>query len=140
MEYFFYGRDKPNMGGLRRELAEDHWSFMDRYANSMIARGPTLTTDNEEEMTGSVHIVGLPNPSAAEEFRLRIRTSKRDIRPSNDSMLEFLARTNDVGLPGTWGAPLPHHRSWQQRRPPSATPNFARDTLTTLSLADPRIG
>jgi uncharacterized protein YciI len=41
---------------------------MDRYADSMIARGPTLATDNDEEATGSMHLVDLPNFAAANEF------------------------------------------------------------------------
>ena len=64
MEYFFYGRDRPGSGALRLELVEAHWSFMDRYAEAMIARGPTLAAD-EETATGSVHIVGLPGADAA---------------------------------------------------------------------------
>ncbi|TDB83125.1 hypothetical protein E1264_29665 [Actinomadura sp. KC216] len=67
MEYFFYCRDRPGSGPLRSELIEDHWSFMDRYAETMIARGPTLTPDGEEA-TGSLHIVGLPDSAAAQEF------------------------------------------------------------------------
>src|SRR5579863_6853612 len=38
---------------------------MDRYATQMIARGPTLDGDTP---TGSVHIVGLPDPAAARAF------------------------------------------------------------------------
>ena len=38
---------------------------MDRYAAEMIARGPTLVGD---ATTGSVHIVGLPDPAAARAF------------------------------------------------------------------------
>lgn len=68
MAYFFYCRDKPNIGDLRWNLTEAHWSFMDPYADSMIARGPTFVTDNDEEMTGSVHLVDLPDAAAADEF------------------------------------------------------------------------
>lgn len=39
MEYFFYCRDRPGSGALRLELVEAHWSFKDRYAGAMIARG-----------------------------------------------------------------------------------------------------
>jgi len=52
---------------LRWELTEDHWSFMDRYAEAMIARGPTLS-DDESTATGSMHIVDLPDAEAACEF------------------------------------------------------------------------
>jgi hypothetical protein len=68
VEYFFYGRDRQGIGDLRWELAEEHWSFMDRYASSMIARGPTLVTNSESEMTGSVHIVDLPDAQSAMLF------------------------------------------------------------------------
>ncbi|GLY81617.1 YciI family protein [Actinoallomurus iriomotensis] len=67
MEYFFYCRDKQGVGDLRWEMAEEHWAFMDRYAEKMIARGPTLTPDGEEA-TGSMHIVDLPDADAAYEF------------------------------------------------------------------------
>jgi uncharacterized protein YciI len=68
VEYFFYGRDRLGIGGLRWELAEEHWSFMDRYAGSIIARGPTLVIGSDLEMTGSVHIVDLPDAHSAELF------------------------------------------------------------------------
>jgi uncharacterized protein YciI len=61
MEYFFYGRDRPGVRELRRQTTEAHWSFMDRYADAMIARGPTLAPEDGELMTGSLHIVDLPN-------------------------------------------------------------------------------
>lgn len=40
---------------------------MDRFAGSMIARGPTLATDRETA-TGSLHILALPSVDAAREF------------------------------------------------------------------------
>jgi uncharacterized protein len=40
---------------------------MDRFADEMIARGPTLTDDGELP-TGSVHIVDLPDAEAARAF------------------------------------------------------------------------
>jgi uncharacterized protein len=52
---------------LREELLEAHWSYMDRYAAEMIARGPTLGDDGDTP-TGSVHILGLPDPAAARAF------------------------------------------------------------------------
>ena len=42
MEFFIYCRDKPDTDAILEELAEAHWSFMDGYADAMIARGPTL--------------------------------------------------------------------------------------------------
>jgi len=67
MEFFCYHRDRPGSVALRNELLEEHWSYMDRYGAEMIARGPTLTGDGDTP-TGSVHIVGLPDPAAARAF------------------------------------------------------------------------
>jgi uncharacterized protein YciI len=67
VEYFFYCRDRPGTAALRDELVEAHWSFMDRYADAMIARGPTLTPDGTAA-TGSMHIVDLPDARAAHVF------------------------------------------------------------------------
>src|SRR4029453_19102454 len=67
MEYFFYCRAKPDSAALWAQLTEAHWSFMDRYADSMIARGPTLTTDRATA-TGSTHMVELPDAAAARVF------------------------------------------------------------------------
>ena len=69
MEFFFYCRDRPGIGDLRWEVTEEHWAFMDRYAEGMIARGPTLSPDGTE-ITGSMHIVDLPDVDAAQEFAL----------------------------------------------------------------------
>ncbi|GIH22642.1 hypothetical protein Aph01nite_09520 [Acrocarpospora phusangensis] len=67
MEFFCYHRDRPGSLALRHELLEEHWSYMDRYATEMIARGPTLA-DDRDTPTGSVHIVDLPDPAAARAF------------------------------------------------------------------------
>ncbi|MDO0935127.1 YciI family protein [Streptomyces sp. DG2A-72] len=67
MEYFCYHRDRPGSAALRHGLLEEHWSYMDRYAKELIARGPTFADDGETP-TGSVHIVDLPDPAAARAF------------------------------------------------------------------------
>ena len=69
MEFFCYHRDRPASAALRHELRERHWSYMDRYAAAMIARGPTFADDGDVP-TGSVHIVDLPDPAAARAFAL----------------------------------------------------------------------
>jgi uncharacterized protein len=68
MEYFVYGRDRPGLGTRRWDLTEDHWSFMDRYADALIARGPTFLDDDEDAVTGSMHIVDVPDAAAARTF------------------------------------------------------------------------
>ncbi|WP_086559485.1 YciI family protein [Streptomyces africanus] len=67
MEFFCFHRDRPGSLPLREELLERHWSYMDQYATEMIARGPTFTSDGET-LTGSVHILDLPDPAAARAF------------------------------------------------------------------------
>ena len=67
MEFFCYHRDRPGSADLRDELVEEHWSYMDRYATQMIARGPTFAADGETP-SGSVHILDLPDPAAARAF------------------------------------------------------------------------
>jgi hypothetical protein len=44
LDFFVYSRDAFGTDALRDddELLEEHWSYMDRFAASMIARGPTL--------------------------------------------------------------------------------------------------
>jgi uncharacterized protein len=67
MEFFCYHRDRRDSLGLRQELGEAHWSYVDRFADGLIARGPTFAGDGETP-TGSVHIVDLPDPAAARAF------------------------------------------------------------------------
>jgi len=66
MEFFCYHRDRPGSTPLREQMVEQHWAYMDGYAASMIARGPTFTSDGT--LTGSVHILDLPDPAAARAF------------------------------------------------------------------------
>jgi uncharacterized protein len=71
MDVFVYSRDVPDTP-LRDdlELLEEHWSYMDGFADTMIARGPTLTPDGEQA-TGSLHVLGLPSVDAVREFVAR---------------------------------------------------------------------
>ena len=65
VEFFCYHRDRPDSMTLRAKLREQHWSYMDQYQAQMIARGPTFDGDTP---TGSVHIIGLPDPAVARAF------------------------------------------------------------------------
>ena len=69
MDFFVYSRDAPGTEALRNDdgLLEEHWSYMDGFADTMIARGPTLAPDRETP-TGSLHVLGLPSVAAATEF------------------------------------------------------------------------
>jgi uncharacterized protein YciI len=67
MQFFFYCRDRANAGAKRRALLKDHWAFMRRYVDTMIARGPTMSADGKS-VTGSMHMVDLPDANAARIF------------------------------------------------------------------------
>ncbi|MEX0171515.1 YciI family protein [Streptomyces sp. LMG1-1-1.1] len=67
MEFLCYHRDRPGSLPLRDELLADHWAYMDGYAKELIARGPTFSDDGTL-VTGSVHIVDLPDSAAARAF------------------------------------------------------------------------
>lgn len=65
MEFFCFHRDRPDSETLRGAMVEEHWSYMDRFEKELIARGPTF---RGETLTGSVHIVDLPDPAAVRAF------------------------------------------------------------------------
>jgi hypothetical protein len=67
MEFFCHHRDRPGSMALRTETREAHWSYMDRFAAQLIARGPTLSADGQTA-TGSLHIVDLHDSAAARAF------------------------------------------------------------------------
>ncbi len=66
MEFFCYHRDRAGSGALRIGMVEEHWTYMDGFDGSLIARGPTF--DADETLTGSVHVIDLPDPTAARAF------------------------------------------------------------------------
>lgn len=72
MDVLVYSRDAPDAGPLRDDLTllEEHWSYMDGFAETMIARGPLLAADRDTA-TGSIHILGLPGVEAARAFVAR---------------------------------------------------------------------
>jgi uncharacterized protein len=68
VDFFVYSRAAPHAADVDDPaLNEEHWSYMDRFAEGMVARGPTLGADRAT-WTGSVHIVDLPSAQAAREF------------------------------------------------------------------------
>jgi uncharacterized protein YciI len=64
--FFCYHRDRPGSTPLRHKMVDQHGGYLDQFAASMIARGPTFTSDGT--LTGSVHILDLPDPTAARAF------------------------------------------------------------------------
>src|SRR6478609_8841340 len=66
MQFFCYHRDRAGSTPLRARMTEEHWSYMDRF--DLVERGPTFLDD--ETLTGSVHVVELPDVAAARAFVL----------------------------------------------------------------------
>jgi uncharacterized protein YciI len=67
MPFYVHAQDKPGVGAELLDLAEAHWSYLDRFADQLILRGPTLSDDGAEH-TGSVHVVNLADRASAERF------------------------------------------------------------------------
>jgi uncharacterized protein YciI len=69
IDFFIYSRAGVSAADVAHDpaLDEEHWSYMDRFADGMIARGPTLAADRAT-WTGSIHVVDLPSAEAAREF------------------------------------------------------------------------
>jgi uncharacterized protein len=67
MPFYVYAEDRPGAGPELLDLAEAHWSYMDRFADRLILRGPTLSDDGTEH-TGSVHVIDLADRASAERF------------------------------------------------------------------------
>ncbi|MFD8587175.1 YciI family protein [Streptomyces californicus] len=67
MPFYVYARDQPGVADQLMELCEEHWSYMDRFDDRLILRGPTVSDDGEEH-TGSVHVVDLADRAEAERF------------------------------------------------------------------------
>jgi hypothetical protein len=69
IDFFVHSRAEVSAADVEDDpaLDEEHWSYMDGFADGMIARGPTLAADRAT-WTGSIHIVDLPSAEAAREF------------------------------------------------------------------------
>jgi uncharacterized protein YciI len=67
MPFYVHAQDRPDVGTELLDLAKAHWSYMDRFADRLILRGPTLSDDGTEH-TGSVHVVNLADRASAERF------------------------------------------------------------------------
>jgi uncharacterized protein YciI len=67
MPFYVHAQDRPGVEADMLDLAEAHWSYMDRFADRLILRGATLSDDGAEH-TGSVHVVNLADRASAERF------------------------------------------------------------------------
>lgn len=66
MEFLCYHRDREGSTPLRVAMVEEHWAYMDGYAEALVTRGPTFADD--DTLTGSLHVVDLPDAAAARAF------------------------------------------------------------------------
>jgi len=67
MPFYIHAQDRSGVGAEMLRLSEAHWSYMDRFADRLILRGPTLSDDGSEH-TGSIHILDVENLASAERF------------------------------------------------------------------------
>jgi uncharacterized protein YciI len=67
VQFFVYGIDEDGVDARLDELGEAHWAYMDRFAEQLVARGPTLSPDGTAH-TGSIHILGASDLDAARRF------------------------------------------------------------------------
>jgi uncharacterized protein YciI len=67
MQFFVHGVDRDGVDERLDELSEAHWEYMDRFAGTLVARGPTLSPDGMTH-TGSVHAVEVADGEAARRF------------------------------------------------------------------------
>ncbi|MER7175997.1 YciI family protein [Streptomyces mesophilus] len=70
MLFYVQAEDAPDVQDRMIAQGEAHWSYMDRFADRLVLRGPTLSEDGEEH-TGSVHVVEVADRAAAERFATR---------------------------------------------------------------------
>lgn len=66
MQFIVDAVDAPGFG-TPEEVNEAHQDYMDRWADRLIARGPTLSPDGQQH-TGSVHVVELDDLDEAKHF------------------------------------------------------------------------
>lgn len=72
MDFLLYSDGAPTATDSQDdlELDEQHWAYMDGFAEQMTARGPTFAPDRQT-WTGSLHVVDLPGPEVAHDFVAR---------------------------------------------------------------------
>lgn len=90
MIFFCYCKDLPGKLATRMALVEDHWQYMDGFARSMLARGPTLMVDGHTP-AGSIHVLDLPEAEDAYRFVTEEPTYRAGVIGDF-----FLAQWNDL--------------------------------------------
>jgi uncharacterized protein len=120
MRYFVWGVDSDAAAEQLELLAEVHWTYMDEYADRLVARGPTLSPDGKAH-TGSVHVLAADGAKEAHRFAFDEPYSLAGVY-SSVTVTRFHS-----ALTGTmWDRPLP---------PPGATSSLVMVTWQAQSFA-----
>lgn len=68
MQYFAWGVDRPDATQQRLDLRDEHWAFLDRFEERLLARGPVLDDEDPKRVLGSIHVVELDDDAEARHF------------------------------------------------------------------------
>lgn len=68
MQFFAWGINKPGVADRRTAVIHDHWDYIDRFDDDLIARGPVLGSDDPGVVIGSIHILKQPSWAHAQRF------------------------------------------------------------------------
>jgi uncharacterized protein len=101
MQYVVHGVDKPSVGHRLDALAKEHWAYMDRYAERLVARGPTLSDDGVTH-TGSVHVIEATSLDEARGFAFQEPFSRAGLYASVS-----VTRFQNALDATMWDRPLP---------------------------------
>ena len=133
LDFFVYSRDAAGTEALRDDLdlLEQHWSYMDAFADSMVARGPTFREDRQT-VTGSLHVLGLPSIDAARTFVAREPNNRAGVYGEHFvSRFENLLGRTMWEFPGTTDEPkfLVIAHSQRSPTPTGSLPDGLTDRL-----------
>jgi uncharacterized protein YciI len=104
MPFYVHAQDRPGTGAELLALAEAHWSFMDRFADRLILRGPTLSDDGTEH-TGSVHVVDLADRAGAERFATEEPYWRAGLYQDVTTVRTVVLLHRDIDVPSASDAP-----------------------------------
>jgi uncharacterized protein YciI len=65
--FLVHCRDAVGVEDRLQTLADEHWDYIDRFGDQLIARGPTTTADGGKH-TGSIHVLSASDSAAAWRF------------------------------------------------------------------------
>ena len=114
IDFFVYSRAAPGAARVEHDpsLDEEHWSYMDGFADGMTARGPTLAGRSRAVDRQSPHRRPAERGSGSRVRRARAVQRRRPVRRAHHPPLREPARPDDVGVSGrVYRPPLPRDRA-----------------------------